>query len=165
MQKITPFFWFDKEAEEAAKFYVSVFPNSKITATTYYDENSSKASGMKAGQVMTVAFELGGEHFTALNGGKPEGWDTKFTGAISFVINCKDQAEVDHYWDKLGEGGKTGVCGWIYRDKFGITWQVVPTILPELLNDPDRTKAGRVMQAMLKMKKIVIENLEKAANA
>src|SRR3989344_1446440 len=154
MNKITPFFWFDTQAEEAAKFYVSVFPNSKIVATTHYDEASAIASGMKAGQVMTVGFELDGQHFTALNGGKPEGWNTDFTGAISFVVNCKDQAEVDHYWEILGAGGQTGVCGWIYHDKFGITWQIVPEILPKLLTDPDKAKASRAMAAMLKMTKI-----------
>ncbi len=163
IQKITPFFWFDTQAEEAAKFYVSVFPNSKIIVTTHYDEAGAKASGMKAGGVMTVGFELNGQKFTAINGGKPKGWNTEFTGAISFVINCEDQAEVDHYWEALGEGGQTGVCGWIYRDKFGITWQVVPTILPKLLSDPDKEKAGRAMKAMLQMTKIDIAGLEKAA--
>ncbi len=164
MQKITPFFWFDKDADEAAKFYVSLFPNSKITAMTHYDEAGAKASGMPAGSVMTVAFELDGQHFTALNGGKPEGWDARFTGAVSFVINCKNQEEVDHYWKKLGEeDGKPGVCGWIYADKFGVTWQVVPELLPKLLTDPDKAKAGRVMAAMLKMTKIEIGELEKAA--
>lgn len=159
-EKITPFLWFDSQAKEAAEYYVAIFPNSKITSTTNYSEEGAKASGMPVGSVMTVAFELNGQHFTALNGGKPEGWDTKFTGAISFVVNCKDQAEVDHYWEKLGEGGKPGVCGWIYADKFGITWQIVPEILPQLLSDPDKAKAGRAMQAMVKMTKIIIADLQ-----
>src|SRR5689334_9127762 len=101
MEKITPFIWFDTQAEEAAKYYVSIFPNSKVTMTTHYDEAGGKASGMPPGSVMTVAFELDGQHFTALNGGKPQGWNSEITGAISFVINCKDQKEVDHYWEKL----------------------------------------------------------------
>lgn len=159
MQKITPFFWFDKNAEEAVNFYVSVFKNSKITATTRYDAAGAKASGMPEGLVMTIGFELEGEPFVAINGGpatKMQGW------AISFVINCETQEEVDHYWEKLSDGGMQMDCGWV-TDKFGLVWQVTPTILPKLLSDPDKAKAERAMKAMLTMKKLDIAALEKAA--
>lgn len=154
MNKITPFFWFDTQAEEAARFYTSIFHNSKIVSTVPGPE----------GKVMVVSFELEGQPFTALNGGKPAGWNTEFSGATSFVIHCDTQEEVDYYWEKLGESGKTGDCGWINRDKFGLTWQVVPEALPRLLSDPDKAKAGRVMAAMMQMKKIDIAKLEEAAS-
>jgi predicted 3-demethylubiquinone-9 3-methyltransferase (glyoxalase superfamily) len=154
MQEITPFLWFDTEAEEAAKFYTSVFPNSKILDTTRY----GSAGPRPAGTVMTVSFELGGQKFVALNGGPQH----KFTEAISFVVNCTNQEEVDAFWGELSEGGEEGPCGWL-KDKFGLSWQIVPTALPRLLNDPDGEKAQRVMQAMLEMKKIEIDELERAA--
>lgn len=156
--RITPFFWFDTQAEDAAKFYTSVFPNSKIININYYDEDSSKASEMPVGSVLTVDFILDGQEFVALNGGPM----FQMSGAISFVVNCETQQEVDHYWEKLSAGGEKGVCGWINHDKFGVTWQVVPTALTKLLSDPDSEKAGRVMRAMLKMSKIEIADLEKA---
>jgi predicted 3-demethylubiquinone-9 3-methyltransferase (glyoxalase superfamily) len=166
MEKITPFLWFDHEAEEAANFYVSVFngnpdrkKESKIGTVSRYDESSAKASGMQPGSVLIAAFELEGHSFTALNGGP----HLKFSGAVSFVIDCKNQAEVDYFWEKLTEGGEAGQCGWINRDKFGLTWQIVPSALPKLLNDPDPEKSGRVMKAMLQMTKINISDLEKAA--
>lgn len=157
MQKITPFLWFDNHAEEATKFYVSIFKNSKIHGMTRYDEEGAKASGRPKGSVMTVAFELDGQEFTALNGGPI----FKFTEAISLVVNCETQAEVDHFWQKLSAGGQEVQCGWL-KDKFGVSWQVVPTVLTELLQDKDPEKSKRVMAAMLKMKKIEIEPLKKA---
>ena len=153
MKQITPFLWFDKQAEEAADFYVSVFPNSKLGSISRYGE----AGPREAGTVMTVDFELNGQRFVALNGG-PE---FKFTEAVSFVISCETQDEVDDYWTKLSEGGEEGPCGWL-KDKYGLSWQVVPTALMELLNDPDREKAQRVMSAMLQMGKIEIEPLRRA---
>ena len=154
MKRITPFLWFASEAEEAAQFYVSIFPNSKISTVTRYGD----AGPGPKGTAMTVGFELDGEPFVALNGQQ----QIPFSGAVSFVINCATQAEVDHYWDKLGAGGKTQQCGWL-SDKYGIPWQVVPTALPQLLQDPDKSKSGRVMQAMLKMTKIEIATLQQAA--
>jgi predicted 3-demethylubiquinone-9 3-methyltransferase (glyoxalase superfamily) len=156
IQKITPFLWFDHQAEEAAKFYVSIFPNSKIVKVMRY----SDAGPAPAGSVMTVAFELDGQRFTALNGGP----HTQFTHAISFVVHCETQEEVDHYWDKLAAGGAEVQCGWL-TDKFGLSWQVTPNVLLELLGDPDPKKAARVTQAMFKMKKIDIRELKKAAEA
>lgn len=158
MQKITPFLWFADQAEEAANFYVSLFKNSKLGKITRYDKAGSRASGQPVGSVMTVGFELDGQEFVALNGGKY----FQFSGAISFVINCETQEEVDYFWEKLSAGGESGVCGWINKDKFGVTWQVVPTILEKMISDPDPQKAGRAMQAMLKMKKIIIADLQKA---
>jgi predicted 3-demethylubiquinone-9 3-methyltransferase (glyoxalase superfamily) len=160
MQKITPFLWFDTQAENAAKFYTSIFKNSKVGAITRYEEAGSKASGMPAGTAMTVAFTLEGQEFTALNGGP----HFKFTEAISFVVHCESQEEVDHYWSKLTEGGdaKAQQCGWL-KDQFGLSWQIVPTIMIRLLQDKDAAKAKRVMEAMLQMKKIDIEVLVKAA--
>lgn len=158
IQKITPFLWFDKQAEEAAKFYVSVFENSKLGKITRYDAASAKVSGQPEGSVMTVDFELEGQQFAAINGGDY----FKMSGAISFVVDCKDQKEVDYFWEKLSEGGEAGVCGWINRDKFGLTWQITPTILTKYISDPDPEKAQRVMEAMLKMKKIIIADLQKA---
>jgi len=156
MQKITPFLWFDNQAEEAAKFYVSIFGNSRIVSTTRYGE----AGPGPKGSVMTVEFELDGQRFIALNGGP----QFKFTEAISFSVDCKTQGEVDELWDKLSRGGEQGPCGWL-KDKYGLSWQINPTILSRMLNDPDPAKAKRVMEAMLKMKKIDIEGLEKAYKA
>ena len=155
MQKITPFLWFDNQAEEAMRFYTSVFRNSKAGKITYYGDGAP----LPKGTVMTASFELEGTEFTALNGGPI----FKFTEAVSFWIACKNQEEVDYYWEKLiAGGGEPSQCGWL-KDKFGLSWQVVPTVLIELLNDRDRAKANRVMQAMLTMKKIDIKKLQEAA--
>jgi predicted 3-demethylubiquinone-9 3-methyltransferase (glyoxalase superfamily) len=153
MQKITPFLWFDTQAEEAARFYVSIFNNSRIVKTVRYGE----AGPGPAGSVMTVAFELNGVPFTALNGGPL----FDFSEAVSFVVNCQSQAEVDSLWQKLSAGGQPGRCGWL-KDKYGLSWQVVPTVLPALLSDPDAARAQRTMQAMLKMDKLDIAALERA---
>ncbi|MFA6051686.1 MAG: VOC family protein [Methylobacter sp.] len=153
MQKITPFLWFDHQAEEAMNFYVSVFKNSKVLSVNRYGD----AGPGPKGSVMTASFELDGQVFTALNGGPVY----KFSPAISFVVHCETQAEVDEYWEKLSEGGKENQCAWL-DDKFGVSWQIVPNILIELLSDPDPAKSGRVMQAMLQMKKIDIEKLKQA---
>jgi predicted 3-demethylubiquinone-9 3-methyltransferase (glyoxalase superfamily) len=157
MQKITPFLWFDNQAEDAAKFYAAIFKNSRIGSVARYDEEAAKAAGRPKGSVMTVAFELDGHEFTALNGGPL----FKFTEAISFVVNCETQEEVDHFWEKLSAGGQEVQCGWL-KDRFGVSWQVVPTVLVEMLQDKDREKSKRAMAAMLKMKKINIEALKKA---
>lgn len=154
MQKIAPCLWFDTEGEEAAQFYTSVFPNSKITEVTRYGSAGPRAEG----SVMTVSFELDGQRFTALNGGP----DFKFNEAVSLEVQCKDQEEVDKYWSALSEGGEEGPCGWL-KDKFGLSWQIVPTVLYELIADPDREKSQRVMAAMLQMGKIEVDELEKAA--
>jgi len=155
-QRITPFLWFDDRAEEAAKFYVSIFPNSKIRTTARYDEATAKAAGRSAGSVMTVDFELDGQGFVALNGGP----HFKFTEAVSFVVNCETQAEIDQFWDALTAGGQEVQCGWL-KDRFGLSWQVVPTVLNELLKgSPD--KANRAMAALMKMKKISIAGLTSA---
>ena len=154
MPAVTPFLWFDTEAEQAAAFYTSVFPNSRIVEVTHYGSAGPRAEGM----VMTVAFELDGQKFVALNGG-PE---FSFSEAISFVVDCETQQEVDMYWETLSEGGEEGPCGWL-KDRFGLSWQVVPSALPRLLTDPDTEKAQRVMAAMLEMGKIDIETLERAA--
>ena len=153
--QITPCLLFDTQAEEAAKFYVSVFKNSKITETSYYGDSGP----MPAGTVLMVGFELNGNGFQALNCGT----QFKFNEAISLSIDCKSQDEVDYFWDKLtADGGAPGQCSWL-KDKFGVSWQVVPDIMPRLLTDPDRAKANRAMQAMMKMKKIVIADIEAAA--
>ena len=154
-QKITPFIWFIKDAETAVKRYVSLFPNSKIIGTTPAPEG---VPGIPAGEVMTVEFELNGQPFTALNGG-PDVFEP--SGQISFVIHCADQAEVDHYWDALLEDGTPSQCGWL-TDRFGVTWQVTPDRLMELMQDPDREAAQRVMDAMMQMVKLDIPTLEKA---
>ena len=154
MQKITPFLWFDNQAEEAAKFYTSIFPNSKIVTMARYGE---AGPGPKGG-VMTVEFELDGQRMIALNGGP----QFKFTEAISLSVDCKTQEEVDHYWTKLSQGGQESMCGWL-KDRYGLSWQVNPAVLGELLADPDSKKAKRVMEAMLKMKKIDIAALKRAA--
>jgi predicted 3-demethylubiquinone-9 3-methyltransferase (glyoxalase superfamily) len=156
MQKITPFLWFDNNAEEAMKFYASVFKNSKIGKVSRYPEGSPGP----AGSVMTASIQIEGQEFVLLNGGPV----FKFTEAISFVVNCETQAEVDEYWQKLtANGGKEVECGWL-KDKFGLSWQIVPTILPKLMTDSDPERSKRVMQAMLKMKKIDIEGLKRAAD-
>ena len=160
MQQITPFLWFDNNAEEAVNLYVSIFKNSSITATTRYNAESAKASGQKDGAVMTIGFNLNGQDFTAINGGPM----FKFTEAVSFVVNCETQEEVDHYWNKLTEnGGQESQCGWL-KDKYGLSWQIVPKQLMQLLQDKDGGRAKRAMHAMLQMKKIDIKKLEDAAN-
>jgi len=156
-QKITPFLWFDDKAEEAAKFYTSIFKDSKIGNITRYDEEAAGPTGRPAGSVMTVDFQLAGKEFVALNGGPM----FKFTEAISFVVNCENQEEVDYFWSKLSAGGEESRCGWL-KDKFGLSWQVVPTVLIEMLTDKDTAKAKRVMHAMLQMDKIDIAVLKKA---
>lgn len=157
MQKITPFLWFDDQAEEAANFYTSVFKNSKIGNTTRYDEESAHASGKPEGSVMTVDFQLEGQDFIALNGGP----QFQFTEAISFSVDCKTQEEVDELWEKLSAGGEESQCGWL-KDKYGLSWQIVPTVLIEMLKDKDAGKAKRVTHAMLQMKKLDIETLKRA---
>ena len=155
---ITPCLWFDTQAEEAAKFYCSVFKNSKITSVSRFPEAGQDVHGKPAGSVMVAAFELDGQPFTALNGGP----QFTFTPAISFFVNCESQQEVDYYWSKLSEGGKEIQCGWL-KDKFGVAWQVVPTAFFKLVADPDPAKVARVMQAMMKMVKFDIAALERAA--
>ena len=157
LQRITPFLWFDDQAEEAARFYVSIFKDSRITSVVRYDDAAAKASGRPKGSVMTVAFELDGQPFTALNGGP----HFKFTEAISLVVNCETREEVDHFWKNLSAGGQEVQCGWL-KDRFGVSWQVVPTVLSEMLQDKDPEKSKRVMAAMLKMRKISIEGLKHA---
>ena len=156
MPRITPFLWFDTQAEEAARFYASIFKNSKIVTIARYGE----AGPGPKGSVMTVVFELEGQEFIALNGGP----QFKFTEAISFSVNCQTQQEVDEFWEKLSKGGEEGPCGWL-KDKYGLSWQINPVILGEMLSDPDPKKSRRVMEAMLKMKKIDIAALKKAYNA
>ena len=153
MQKITPFLWFDNQAEEAANFYVSILKNSKIVSVARYGE----AGPGPKGSTMIVTFQLDGQEFIALNGGP----QFKFTEAISFVVNCKAQEEVDELWEKLSAGGEKSRCGWL-KDKYGLSWQIVPTILSELLQDKDAEKSKRVMQAMLQMDKIDIKILKQA---
>jgi predicted 3-demethylubiquinone-9 3-methyltransferase (glyoxalase superfamily) len=155
MHRITPFLWFDGQAEEAMSFYVSIFKNAKVLSVNRY----GKGAPMPEGTVLTASFELDGQRFVALNGGPMY----KFSPATSFVVDCDTQAEVDYYWDKLGEGGKPNRCAWL-DDKFGVTWQIVPKQLGQLLSDPDPVKAGRVMQAMMQMSKIDIAGLQRAAN-
>lgn len=157
-QKITPFLWFNSHAEEAARFYISVFPKSKILKISHCTGEPAKKIGMSDGSVLTVEFELEGQKFLALNGGPI----FKFNEAVSFVVNCKTQTEVDKYWDALSAGGEKRQCGWL-KDKFGVFWQVVPTILVELLSGKDTAKAERVMSAMLQMTKLDIGVLKKAA--
>jgi len=156
-QKISPFLWFDKDAEEAANFYTSIFKRSRILGVTRYDEAGSKASGMPKGSVMTVAFQLEGQNFTALNGGPV----FKFSPAVSFVVTCKNQKEIDHFWNRLSKGGKESQCGWL-EDKYGVTWQIVPSVLTKMLQDKDKEKVGRVTEAFLKMKKFDIATLKRA---
>ena len=159
MKKINPFLWFDSEAEEAAKFYVGIFKNSKIWKIARYGEEAAQKTGRPAGSVMTVEFTLDRVEFVALNGGP----QFKFTEAISFAVNCETQEEVDYFWEKLSaDGGSTGRCGWL-KDKFGLSWQINPVFLRDMLADPDAGKANRVMKAMMEMDKIDIAALEKAA--
>jgi predicted 3-demethylubiquinone-9 3-methyltransferase (glyoxalase superfamily) len=153
--RITPNLWFDTEGEEAARFYVSVFPNSRITHVSYYGEAGPRA----AGSVLTVQFALDGQEYTAINGGP----NFTFNEAISLQIACADQDEVDHYWSKLSEGGSEGPCGWL-KDRYGLSWQVTPAALGELLSDPDRGRAQRAMNAMLGMQKINVAELYAAAD-
>ena len=157
MQKITPFLWFDNNAEEAVKFYTSIFKNSKILTVARYNEEGAKASGRAKGSVMTIAFDLNGQEFVAINGGPV----FKFTEAISFVVNCENQEEIDHFWEKLSEGGQEVQCGWL-KDMYGISWQIVPTILGKMMSDPDPKKSENAMKAMLQMKKLDIKKLEQA---
>ena len=159
IQKIAPCLWFDDQAEEAVKFYTVIFRNSKIVNIARYGEAGREIHRKPAGSVMTVVFELDGQPFTALNGGPV----FKFNEAISFQINCETQEEVDYYWEKLSEGGdeKAQQCGWL-KDKYGVSWQVVPKVLPEMLSNPDSEKSQRAMKAMLQMKKIDIAELERA---
>ncbi|TJZ58762.1 VOC family protein [Streptomyces piniterrae] len=155
MPKITPNLWFDTQGKEAAEFYVSVFPNSEITNVSYYSE----AGPREAGTVLTVDFRLDGQDYTAINGGP----QFTFDEAISLLINCGDQEEIDYYWSRLSEGGEEGPCGWL-KDKYGLSWQVAPVGMAELMNDPDRRRAERAMKAMLGMKKIDVAALYAAAD-
>lgn len=159
MQKITPFLWFDDQAEEAVNFYRSIFKNSTITNVARYGDDGAKASGRPKGTAMTVAFQRDGQQFVALNGGPA----FTFSPAIPLVVNCNRQEEVDHrLWDGLSAGGERQQCGWL-TDKYGVCWQIVPTVLGELLGDPDPAKSARVMQAMLQMNKLDINGLQQAA--
>lgn len=157
MSKITPCLWFDSQAEEAAKFYVSIFDNSGIDAIARYSKEGFEQHGRPAGSVMTVAFHLAGQSFTALNGGP----QFKFSEAISLQVSCDTQAEVDRFWSKLSTGGEEGPCGWL-KDKFGLSWQVVPSVLPKMLVDPDPAKTQRVTKAFMQMKKFNVAALEQA---
>jgi len=155
MPTITPNLWFDTESEDAANFYVSIFPNSRIRKISHYGE----AGPREAGMVLTVEFELDGQPFTAINGGP----QFRFSEATSLLINCADQAEVDHYWERLGEGGEHGPCGWL-KDRYGFSWQVCPVAMETLLTDPDDGRRNRAMAAMLQMSKLDIAALEAAAD-
>jgi predicted 3-demethylubiquinone-9 3-methyltransferase (glyoxalase superfamily) len=159
VQRITPCLWFDNQGEEAAKFYTGIFKNSRIVNIARYGEAGREVHGRPAGSVMTVAFELDGQRFTALNGGPI----FKFNEAVSFQVDCETQEEVDYYWDRLSEGGdeKAQQCGWV-KDKYGLSWQVVPRVLIEMMSDPDPARSGRAMTAMLQMKKIDIAGLKRA---
>lgn len=157
MQKITPFLWFDDQAEEAVDFYTSIFKNSKVGTVSRYGEEAARASGRPVGTAMIVPFELDGQEFLALNGGP----HFKFTEAISFVVNCETQAEVDTFWEKLSDGGQKGRCGWL-KDKYGLSWQIVPTALGRLMGGADLEKKKRVMQAVMQMDKLDIRTIEQA---
>jgi predicted 3-demethylubiquinone-9 3-methyltransferase (glyoxalase superfamily) len=157
MQKISPFLWFNDKAEDAAKFYVSIFKNSKIRTITHYTEEGAMAAGRPKGTVMTVAFELDGQEFVGLNGGPI----FKFTEAVSFVVSCETQQEIDEMWEKLSAGGENGQCGWL-KDKFGLSWQVVPRDFGEMVSDKNPGKAKRVMEAMLQMRKLDSKALKQA---
>jgi predicted 3-demethylubiquinone-9 3-methyltransferase (glyoxalase superfamily) len=159
IQKIAPCLWFDNQAEEAAAFYVSVFKNSKIVRVARYPRAGQEIHNRPEGSVMTVEFELEGQPFTALNGGP----DFKFNEAVSLQVGCKNQQEIDHYWEKLSKGGdlKAQQCGWL-KDKYGLSWQIIPTALPDMLKDHESNRARRAMEAMLQMKKIDISELERA---
>ncbi|HLG98495.1 MAG TPA: VOC family protein [Bryobacteraceae bacterium] len=153
MEKITPFLWFDTQAEEAARFYTSIFKNSKISRISRYGDGGPGPKG----SVMVVEFELNGQQFLALNGGP----QFKFTEAVSFVVNCEAQQEIDELWEKLSDGGRADRCGWL-KDKFGLSWQIIPNALGKLMSDPDPGKSKRVMQAMLQMQKLDIQRLQDA---
>jgi predicted 3-demethylubiquinone-9 3-methyltransferase (glyoxalase superfamily) len=159
VQKITPMFWFDRQAEEAARYYTSLFPNSSIGRVSYYGKEGFEVHHMPAGTVLTIEFQLDGQKFTALNGGPL----FKFNESISFIVNCDTQEELDFYWDKLTEGGDKNAqqCGWL-KDKFGVSWQVVPSILPSLLQGKDAAGSQRTMAALMKMKKLDIKTLQEA---
>ena len=157
MQKITPFSWFNDNAEETANFYASIFKDSKIGRIARYGEEAAEKTGRPKGSVMTIEFELEGQRFVGLNGGPM----FKFTEAISFVVNCETQEEVDYFWEKLSEGGEKSRCGWL-TDRFGLSWQVVPTVLIDMLHDKDPEKSQRVMEAVLQMDKIDISKLKRA---
>ena len=158
MQKITPFLWFNHEAEEAVKFYTLIFKNSKIGRILRCDPEAAKASGRPAGSVLTIEFEIEGQKFVALNGGP----DFKFNESVSFVVNCETQKEVDYFWERLtADGGEESQCGWL-KDKFGLSWQVTPTVLIDMLHDKNSEKSERVMKAMLQMQKIDIKKLKNA---
>jgi predicted 3-demethylubiquinone-9 3-methyltransferase (glyoxalase superfamily) len=159
VKPVTPCLWFDNQAEEAARYYTGIFKNSKIGAISRYGEAGREVHGQKPGTVMTIEFELNGQPFTGLNGGPI----FKFNEAVSFQIMCKTQEEVDHYWNKLTAGGdpESQQCGWL-KDKYGLSWQVVPTVLAEMLSDPDKEKSGRAMEALLQMKKLDIAELQRA---
>jgi predicted 3-demethylubiquinone-9 3-methyltransferase (glyoxalase superfamily) len=156
-QKITPCLWFDTEAEAAAKHYTAIFKNSRITHISRFGKAGRDVHGKEAGTVMVVAFELEGQAFTALNGGP----QFKFSEAVSFQVMCDTQEEIDHFWNRLSEGGRESQCGWL-KDKFGFSWQVVPSVLPQMMTDADSSKSERVMNAFLKMKKFDIEALNRA---
>ena len=157
MKKITPCLWFDHQAEDAAKFYASIFKNSRIGTVTRYGKAGHEIHGRPAGSVLTVEFELDGQGFVALNGGPV----FTFNEAVSFQVHCETQADVDYYWERLSEGGEPGQCGWL-KDKYGVSWQIVPTVLGEMLRDKDAKKSERVMDALLKMGKIDINTLQQA---
>ena len=158
MQKITPFLWFDDQAEDAVKFYTSIFKHSKIGRISRYTEEAAQRSGRPIGSVLTIEFEIEGEKFVALNGGPL----FKFNESVSFVVNCETQEEIDYFWDKFtADAGQESACGWL-KDKFGLSWQIVPTVLIDMLHDADRAKSGRVMRAMFQMKKIDIKALKDA---
>src|SRR5213596_3088037 len=158
MQKITPFLWFDDQAEEAVNFYTALFKNSKMGRILRYNEEAAEKTGRPVGSVLTIEFEIEGQKFVALNGGPL----FKFNESISFVVNCETQGEVDYFWDNLkADGGEESACGWL-KDKFGVSWQVVPTVLIDMLHDKDSKKSERVTAAMLQMKKIDINKLKEA---
>jgi predicted 3-demethylubiquinone-9 3-methyltransferase (glyoxalase superfamily) len=157
MPKITPFLWFNTQAEQAVKHYTSIFKNSKVGNISRYGEEGAKMSGIPAGAIMTVAFQLDGQDFIALNGGP----HFKFTEAVSFVVNCETQDEVDEFWEKLSAGGEKSRCGWL-KDKFGLSWQIVPTALGKMMQDKDGAKSKRVMQALMQMDKLDIQRLKQA---
>ena len=159
-QKITPCLWFDTEAEDAATFYVSVFKGGRITQVSRYGEAGREVHGKPPGSVMVVAFEIDGQTFTALNGGP----QLKFSEAVSFQVMCDSQAEIDHFWSKLSAGGRESQCGWL-KDKFGLSWQIVPSVLPQLLSGADGTMLNRMMGAIMKMKKFDLAELQRAAAA
>ena len=159
-QKITPFLWFNDNAEEAANFYVSLFKNSKVVHVSRYPEAGQEVHGHAAGSAMVVEFILEGQNFQAINGGP----QFKFNEAISLMISCDTQEEIDYFWEKLTAGGEEGVCGWL-KDKFGLSWQVTPSMMYEFYDTPDKDKAARVMNAMMAMKKLDIAALQKASDA